>query len=78
MGIKRSVKKMWTKSEIKMIAELWEKTTSEELCSKLKITQPQLMYITMSMRKHGLDLPKKHKMGYTANLIKECKLELGR
>lgn len=66
---------MWTKADIKKVATLWEKSTVEEICEELGLRKDQLTYIIMHMRKAGFDLPRKHKIGYIQNLLRECYLE---
>lgn len=68
--------KMWTKSEIKTVATLWETSTVEELCKKLDITINQLNYIVTQMKKAGFKLAKKHKRSQVQSLLKEVLREM--
>lgn len=67
---------MWTKEQLKSVAELWSTTTTKELCEKFNIEYMQLNYIVHEMRKAGMDLPKKHKIGNLQGLIREVMAEL--
>lgn len=67
---------MWTKTEIKAVAELWNTATTKEISEKLDVDYQQLNYTVREMRKAGMSLPKKHKNGNIQSLIKEVMGEL--
>ena len=72
-----SVNHMWTKKEIKLIAELWKTKSKIEVVSSLGVEPSQISAIIANMRKCGYVLPKKHKNGQLRALIYECMKDEG-
>lgn len=69
-------RRMWTKDDVRLIYKLWTSKTTAEICDEMKITNMQLNYIIIQMRKAGIDVPKKHKKGHLNNLLYEMAHEL--
>lgn len=62
---------MFTKEEIKAVAQLWNEKTIKEIANELNITEAQVLYLAKVMRKEGFILSKKRVNGVTRSLIRE-------
>lgn len=69
-------KKLWTKSEIKLVIKLWDTATTAEIADELKRPKTSIGYIAKKIRDEGYDLPKKQKSGTLSLLVKEVLKEL--
>ena len=69
-------KKLWTKSEIKTVVQLWNTKTTAEIADELKRPHPSIGYIAKKIRDAGYDLPKKQRHGTISLLVKEVLREL--
>lgn len=78
MGKLKTPKHQFTKDEIKKVYRLWEGKSTLAIAEELGLKEQQITYIATQMRKSGLKMAKKHKIGYLRNLIEEVKLEMTR
>lgn len=74
---KKAEKHYWTKEEMKVLISIWDKKTLDEICKELNLRRIQVSYMANQMRKCGIGLVKKKKLGITNMLIDEVKKELG-
>jgi predicted transcriptional regulator len=65
-------KRLFTKQEIKLIAELWESETTETIAEKLGRPKSSIQYMVTQIRKLGYVIPRKKKNNVTNNLIHEA------
>lgn len=70
-------RQFWTKAEARVLIDLWEKSTLDELQAKLKRERSQIISMVYEMRKAGFKLSKKRKVGerrvMLIELLKEYK-----
>ena len=74
----KTKKHQFTKDEIKKVYRLWEGESTLKIAEELGLKEQQITYIATQMRKSGMKLAKKHKIGYLRNLIEEVKKELAK
>lgn len=74
MKKKRKVEShMWTREEIQAIAKLWITHSIDEMAEELGVEPQQVVYMGTQIRQEYPNLvPKKHRKGYTRNLIREA------
>lgn len=68
----KKAKKMFTKQEIKIIANLWEKENLESIAEKLDRSKSSIQYMVTQIRKLGYIMPRKKRNNITNNLIHEA------
>jgi len=66
----------WTKEEIKLLLELWDSQTIEQMCETLRRNRAQVMGMAREIRKAGYELSVKKKKGEKQKLVKEVLREL--
>lgn len=66
---------MWTKGEIKKLAQLWESSSIDDLAEEMGLEEKQIKYMVAKMRTAGFNLTKKRKAAYIDLLIKEVLAE---
>ena len=71
MSISTGKNHMWTKSEIRLIAELWKTKSKLEVARELGVSLNSISAIVFQMRKAGMVMFKKHKKGALRSLIFE-------
>lgn len=67
----RSSRANFTKENIREVMDLWESKTTDQIAEKLGVNRNSITYIANIIRKEGVRLPKKHRVGYIRGLIKE-------
>lgn len=70
------IKKLWTKSEIKLVIQLWDTKTTTEIANELKRPVTSIGYIAKKIRDAGYHLSKKQRHGTISLLVKEVLSEL--
>lgn len=63
--------KMLTKSEIRLIRDMWETHSLTDIADRLGVRKGLVSIIAQKMRKLGLPLPKKTQKGYLHGLIQD-------
>lgn len=68
--------KMWTKQDFKAIMKLWDTKNTQEIAEELGRTDGSVTAMVQTLRKAGVDLPKKHRNGYISSLVQEFLVDL--
>lgn len=66
---------MYTKEELRLIIEMWNEHSIDEIASKVKVKKTSISSIAKKLRVNGFPLHKKHRNGVMDGLIKELKAE---
>ncbi|MCK5017882.1 MAG: hypothetical protein KAS32_12535 [Candidatus Peribacteraceae bacterium] len=61
----------YTKEEIRKVLKIWEKSSVQDIADELGVTTNQVQYLASQIRKAGVDLPKKKRVGHFQKLILE-------
>lgn len=73
--VPRTARHAWTREQIISVKQLWQTKSGEEVAAEMGVTMQQLQHIATQMRKAGVMLPKKRKIGQLQGLIKELMAE---
>jgi len=67
---------MWTKENIRVLVNIWEKSTVEEIADKLDVDKRKVTYMANVIRKQGYPLSRKHVKSRAKIMIDEVMSEL--
>lgn len=67
---------IWTKDEVRKIAQIWETKSIGEIAEELGVRPEQVSYMVGEMRKNGFNLSKKYRRNEIQSMLKEVLAEM--